>query len=179
MLKYFKALFLLVCLTDCVYCKGVMYNFHSLPQSNWITLSSHNFESDGILRSNIMCSIACLSRGEDCDGFEMHADGGSCTLGRLQAFGDNNYFPEYVNNGKKVYLHASKVKRKAVTGVTHLASIRAGNTVDSAFEDKRFGPIDIPPPLPNGIAIMTINYSGGFLSCGGTDENNTYSKKCR
>ncbi len=63
-----------------MYCKGVMFNFYSLPQSNWITLSSHNFDSDGILRSNIMCSNACLSRGEYCDGFEMHADGGSCTF---------------------------------------------------------------------------------------------------
>ncbi len=123
--------------------------------------------------------MACLKREENCDGFEMHAYGGFCTLGRLKTSGDNNYIPEYVNNGKKVYVNASKVKRKAVTGVTHLASIRAGDTVDNAFEDKRFGPIEIPPPLPNGIAIMTINYATGFLSCGGVDESKKYSKKCR
>ncbi len=84
-----------------------------------------------------------------------------------------------MESSKRLFWSDLKLQKKAVTGVPQFASIGAGSTFDTAFEDTRFGPIDIPAPLSGGEAIIAINYGGGFLSCGGTDENNDYSKKCR
>ncbi len=170
--------FSLLCITKEAASAGVMFNTQSLPADNWFELPKLGSE-EGMLKSRSSCISACILRGDECHGFELHEDD-TCTLGKLQASGDNNsYIPEYVMTGKKVYLRSGKVIRKAVTGVTHLASIRAGKTYDAAFEDTRFGPLALPPPLASGRAIIATNYNRGFLSCAGKDENGEYSKKCR
>ncbi len=171
-----KVLCLILCGLNYAASTGVIFILQSVPSANWFQLPSSVQGSD--LQSKITCASVCIKIGVECHGYELHDDG-SCTLGKVQASGSNNYIPEYIASGKRVFLRDLKIQRKAVTGVPHLASIGAGSTFDTALEDTRFGPIDIPAPLSSGEAIIATNYDGGFLSCGGIDENNVYSKKCR
>ncbi len=158
--------------------KGIMFDVISLPSENWVVLPSSGSVEDGMLKGKATCLNACIMRGDECHGYEVHDDD-TCTLGKIQPAGPSNYVPEYVMAGKRVYLKADKVKKKAVLGVMHLASINSANTYDTAFEDTRFGAVDLPTPFSKGNALITTNYKSGFLTCGGFDEDDNYLRKCR
>ncbi len=172
------ALLITLCIVGYADSAGVMFSYETIPVANWVELATSNNVESIMASFKLTCANASIKTGDECDGYELHSDG-SCTLGKLEADGDNNYIPEYLMSGKRVFLRELKVRRKAVTGVHHLASIGAGSTFDTAFEDTRFGPIDLPAPLPGGEPIIATNWGGGFLSCGGVDENDNDSKKCR
>ncbi len=151
------AILITLCILGYADSAGVMFSYETIPEANWVELATPNNVESVMTIFKLTCANACIKTGGECNGYEMHSDG-SCTLGKLKTYGDNNYIPEYLMSGKRVFLRELKVRRKAVSGVHHLVSIQAGSTFDAAFGDTRFGPIDLPAPLSGGQPIIATNW---------------------
>ena len=66
-------------------------------------------------------------------GYAVSVEDGSCTMGKVEAAYD--LIPEYIWNGTRVYLRSELLQRKAVKGVTHVASLPPENIETMPFEN--------------------------------------------
>ncbi len=93
-----KVLCIILCGLNFAASTGVIFILQSVPPANWLELPSSSVQG-GDLQSKITCASVCIKIGEECHGYELQDDR-SCTLGKVQASGSNNYIPEYIASGK-------------------------------------------------------------------------------
>ncbi len=105
-----------------------------IPPEYWTPLPSRG--DGGLLSDKANCPSACLMRGEECMGFSVDAESGSCTLGTAEVTaGNNNFIPEYIWNGTRVYLRAGLFKQKAAERVKHVVALLNSGVDDQPFEN--------------------------------------------
>ncbi len=152
----------------------------SIPPDYWQPLSPGDPSDSGSLSSEETCPDACIRRGQECHGFEVSPDG-SCTLGAVVPTWANGYVPEYVQDGRKVFLRSELVRRKAATGVTNLVGLRNNDPrwLSSAFENATLPAVSVPTAVPTGATpeVLVTTHGRGIVSCGAV-ESSSYTGKC-
>ena len=113
--------------------KLVTFSFsNSIPEDYWVPILS---PGNGLLSQKKTCPMACLTHGEECMGYHVHSENATCTMGKVEPTWINNYIPEYILDKKRVFLRAELFERKAVTGVTHVVSVKRLSNDDQPFEN--------------------------------------------
>ena len=148
-----------------------------IPSDYWQELPSL---ASAYLGDKETCAQVCIERGTECMGFELHANA-SCTLGTVVPTWHNDYVPEYLHEGRRVFLKMQLMRRKAAVNVTQLVALIPGNVqvIPTAFEEPDYQSVSMPSNLAESVSEMLLsNYGRGMVTCSGYLVAGSYQQKC-
>ncbi len=151
-----------------------------IPQDYWQPLNSIDEQAYG---NKMACEVGCQLVGQACKAVVFDKARSNCTLGDIvPTWADNNYIPEYIRDGKEIFVRKSILKRNALVGVGHLGYITPkGDTAVNGYapEKPELMPVYFPE-IPVNPPYFGINvHENTIVLCGGMLSNNKGDKHCR